>query len=82
MHSSYSLHEHLGDDIRLLQSAFAIPSGVSRVPVPLEIVDDNIVEELTESLRIDMSSDQQSSLFSMGGFSSVAATVQDNDSEE
>ena len=50
--------------------------------MPLEIVDDDVVEDFTKFLRIDMSSDQQSSLFSMGDGSSVLVIVKDNDSKK
>ena len=50
--------------------------------MPLEIIDDDVVEDFEKYLRIDMSSDQQSSLFSMGDASSIIVIVKDNDSKK
>ena len=70
------------DDIRLLETTISIPSGATRVPVPLEIIDDVIVEELYELIQINVapSSDQQA-LFATGAFATVQITIKDNDSK-
>ena len=50
--------------------------------MPLEIINDEIVEDLHEDVRIHMSSSpEQQSLFGTGEFISVRVTIIDNDSE-
>lgn len=52
------------------------------MPVPLEIIDDIIVEELYETIRINIApSIGQQSLFSTGTFGTVHITIRDNDSK-
>lgn len=54
---------------------------MTRVPVPLEIIDDVIVEELYESIRINIApTDRQQSLFSTGTYGTVVVNIRDNDS--
>ena len=70
------------DDIHLLESVISIPSGAKRVPVSLEIIDDVIVEELYETIRINIApTDGQQSLFSTGQNGTVKITIRDNDSK-
>ena len=52
------------------------------MPVPLEIIDDVIVEELYETIRINIApSTGQQSLFSTGSIGTVVITIRDNDSK-
>ena len=70
------------DDIHLLESVISIPSGTTRVPVPLEIIDDVIVEELYETIRINIApSNGQQLLFSTENFGRVLINIRDNDSK-
>ena len=69
------------DDIYLPESIISIPSGATRVPVPLEIIDDAIVEELYETIRINIAPfPEQQALFAME-FTRLLITIKDNDSK-
>lgn len=69
-------------DIHLLERVFSIPSGVTRVPVPLEIIDDSIVEWFLDFITIVIvQSPEQRSLFTLGSSASLHVTIKDNDSE-
>ena len=52
------------------------------MPVSLEIIDDVIVEELYETIRINIApTDGQQSLFSTGQYGTVTINIRDNDSK-
>lgn len=78
----HSCTESDSDDIHLLESVISIPSGAKRVPVSLEIIDDIIVEELYETIRINIApTDGQQSLFTTGQYGTVTINIRDNDSK-